>query len=83
MTENMLPKAGEDEPEFRWRKIDPEEDQIMTISEFIESVAAGAYNDYDGYGLCAIDGEWVSDLRIYPSNLDRYAWTTHVCWIGA
>jgi hypothetical protein len=72
------------EPPLEWRSIEPYNDEdggdcMMTIQEFIDAVAGGAYNDDDGFGECATATQ-VSNRRIYPSNLDRPDWTTHVCW---
>lgn len=76
--------AWPEEPQLVWRPIAPYNhddggDCMMTIQEFIDAVAGGAYNDDDGFGECATATQ-VSDCRIYPSNLDRPSWTTHVCW---
>lgn len=80
----QLPIAGEDEPPYTWRKAEPYNhedggDCLMSIEEFIASVRFGAFNDDDGHGECAID-DMISNVRIYPSMLDRPSWTTHVCW---
>ena len=75
---------NDDEPPVLWRPVEPYNhedggDCMMTIEEFIVYVAAGAFNDDDGHGECATATQ-VSDVRIYPSMLDRPSWTTHVCW---
>lgn len=86
----MLPEHNDpDEPAWIWRSVKPYNDEdggdcIMTIEDFISSVSVGAFNDFDGFGECAtmdVDGSIaISNVRIYPSNLDRPSWTTHVCW---
>jgi hypothetical protein len=75
----MLPQNQDpDRPNWTWRPYN-DDDCIITIEEFIIAVGAGEYTDDDGYGECAT-ATHVSSERIYVSNLDRYTWTTHVCW---
>lgn len=80
-----FPKVEElEEPQLEWRPIEPYNhedggDYIMTIQAFIDAVSMGAFNDDDGHGECATETQ-VSNVRIYPSALDRPSWTTHVCW---
>lgn len=50
-------------------ELDPEDGHIMTIEEFIESVKEGYFCDDDGYGKY-IQGNMISNIRIYPSDVE-------------
>lgn len=54
------------EPVFR--EPDYFDDDIMSLSHFIECVECGGFIDYDGFGCYVRDGK-VSDIEIYPSDL--------------
>lgn len=68
------------------RKI-PDYGDHMTIEEFSETVAIGAFNDNDGHGVLATATE-ASNLVIYPSSLyalskfDPDGKWTHVVWFN-
>jgi len=65
-----------------------EEDDLMTIDEFLECVRDGAFVDYDGFGNWATAtkklGGWHSE-GVFPSRVLSGrnvppAWATHVVW---
>lgn len=63
---------------------------IMTIEEWEDCVACGAFIDYDGYGhFCNPDtNEMEGDIDVYPSlkgkkqyNEEKRNWT-HITWFN-
>lgn len=68
---------------------------LMTVADFREAVAHGAFNDYDGFGYAcviyrSVDGEPFEvlcdahpDKHVYPSMLAAIpAEATHVLWFN-
>ena len=62
---------------------------LMTLEDFRTAVEAGAYNDYDGFGLAVISNKIVDrwgdeDVDIYPSRLDHALrlGATHILWFN-
>lgn len=55
---------------------------LLTWEQFVESVRAGNFIDYDGFGELATETE-VSRAVVKPSTVDRIRrpkWATHVVW---
>lgn len=62
----------------------PEYGDLMTMEEFLDSVACGALIDYDGHGNYATETE-MSDIVVVPSDvrLGRINMTfSHVVWFN-
>ena len=53
----------------------------MTIEEFINSVNAGAFTDYDGYAL-AYNEKILYGKIILPSNIIIPDDATHIVWFN-
>ena len=80
--------AGEvlpvDDPNIKWEDVE-ENDDVYTISEFIDAVAQGAFTDYDGYGVYALNGkkDVTAEHQVVPSDIPfmklRQGYT-HIVW---
>lgn len=55
--------------------------QVMTLSEFLEQMDLGCYNEYDGSGYLGTKTE-ESNIPIWSViySLDQYPEYTHVYW---
>ncbi len=64
-----------------------EDDDIMTIQEYLDSVASGGFIDDDGYGYPMKDGLMARPkgdfTPIYPSKPERIPLdATHIVWMN-
>ena len=72
---------GPEQPEARMRPLD-DDDEHMTMGDFVEACECGGFIDYDGFGYYATATE-KTDLVVCPSDWrkckidDRW---THVVW---
>lgn len=55
-------------PEFN-REVEKDDD-VMSLTDFIEAVKDGCFIDYDGFGHYVKNGK-MSDIDIYPSDVDH------------
>jgi len=57
---------------------------LMSVEDYLENVEAGGFIDYDGYGYPVTDGEYNSDIRIFPSEYDKNIpeHATHILWFN-
>lgn len=71
---------------LRFKSIDNNLGELMTVEEFKESVKHGVFIDYDGHGVWA-NAELESNSRVLPSDLQKPEfqpphWATHVVWFN-
>jgi hypothetical protein len=61
---------------------DLDDDQIMTIGEYLDGVKCGALTDYDGHGNPATETHIGAHVIISPSNYgkDIPQGATHIVW---
>lgn len=63
----------------------PDYGDLMTVEDFIQSVASGFFIDDDGFGYWANSTHILSKDPVYPSEvgfLDCPTGTTHVVWFN-
>ena len=59
-------------PEYRENDLIDEDDDVMSLEDFIEAVNEGCFIDYDGFGCYVKDGK-KSNIHIYPSDVKHKA----------
>lgn len=54
---------------------------LLTIEEYRESVACGAFIDYDGFGNLVRNDRVAVDIETVPSKIAEIpVWVTHILW---
>jgi len=55
---------------------------LLEVEDYLEDVKHGGFIDYDGFGYAVRDGMASRELRIYPSDGDRFIPldATHIDW---
>ena len=57
--------------------------EIMTVDNFRDAVAAGAFIDYDGFGYPVKNGKYDDDFVIIPSQVSKIPDdATHIMWFN-
>lgn len=67
----------------RSEKINEDDGDLMTIEDYMDSVACGLFIDYDGMGDAVKDGYYMNRRSyVYPSKLgkDIPEGATHILW---
>lgn len=65
-----------------------EDDDVMTVEEFIESVESGFFTDYDGIGYLGTKDSYCLSNGILPSQVEKHKEQmlkgplTHVIWFN-